>query len=351
MSNDSKPQPTGWVVVDFDAKFDQTFFGKDGWRYAHNACTIQPFDGLGDANVYRSGDEEVHPWPLPASVLDRLKEKHPGQDWSQVPVADAPAEKPGRWVIESLRPVTDRRYRDKADWHGTADRVSLAWKRLADVQGFMQRNYWSPLDYRVVNLDDLPSPAVAEPSEVEKLRAELEALRPYAPQPFDASLPTYTTLAKEHGEQQVEIDRLTRERDDARASVASVSKQLRREADEAIRERDEARAEAAANADTLQDWKRTAESALRQKDALDEELSRCKQAHSAAEDDVESLREQVSKLALSRALSRLDEFAKAALTGTLAQDTDGRLNTKETAEEAVRLAQATIRAIDGAGGA
>lgn len=60
---------------------------------------------------------------------------------------------------------------------------------------------------------------------------------------------------------------------------------------------------------------------------------------------------ELDRLRKSPLLSRLDEFAKAALTGILAQDTDGRLNTEETAEEAVKLAQATIRAIDGAGSA
>lgn len=116
--------------------------------------------------------------------------------------------------------------------------------------------------------------------------------------------------------------------------VAAVEK-LRAEVEKLTRERDEARAE----------------------------LSRCKQAHSAAEDDVESLREQFETMSrhadqqrlqiekLSKApLSRLDEFAKAALTGLLS-DPERNGDIEDFAAYAVEFAQATIRALDGAGGA
>lgn len=339
MSNDSKVQPTGWVVVDFE---DEGMDGlglpildaSDEWRRADDPdvspfCCVRQIEWSG---LPLEASDEVHPWPLPASVIARLKERHPTVDWSQVPVAeaDAPVEKLGRWVIESLRPVTDHRYRDKADWHGTADRVSLPWKRLADVQGFMQRNYWSPLDYRVVNLDDLPAPAVAEPSEVEKLRARVgwldmldteEGRRTFADEKlrveFEELRGALIECVKACGggaTERVSTEFLLQTPGEVRLCVAN----LRAEVEHRTRERDEARAE----------------------------LSRCKQAHSAAEDDVESLREQLGKARLSR----LDEFAKAALTGVLANPNNS-LTRAEVAMSSRDIAQATIRAIDGAGGA
>lgn len=199
------------------------------------------------------------------------------------------AEKPGRWVLQELPDEPDLPFRDQDGWQRSADVCLMPWSTKADVEAFMRSKGWTSDSFVPVNLDDLPAPAVAAPSEVEKLRSEVERL----------------TL-----------------------------------------ERDEARAEAAANADTLQDWKRTAESALRQKDALDEELSLCKQAHSAAEDAVESLRAQLGKATLSRR----DEFAKAALTGLLA-NSQRLMDAKDTAVDAVAYADATIRALDGAVGA
>lgn len=93
MSNDDKSQPVGWVVVRFDRPFDN-FYDDNAEYYSADTPSallhsLQPFKTAEDADVYRSVTEEVHPWPLPASVLARLKERHPTVDWSQVPVAVA----------------------------------------------------------------------------------------------------------------------------------------------------------------------------------------------------------------------------------------------------------------------
>lgn len=259
MTNNDKSQPTGWVVVDFDDGL-ATFRDSRTWQPWYGP--VIPFASRSDADSYKENLPlrklcEVHPWPLPASVLARLKAKYPGQDWSQVPVADAPVEKPGRWVMHERYETRDP-FRDQDGWRQCAADCDEPWATKDEVEGFIRSGGYDTRFYVPVNLDDLPSPAVAEPSEVERLRAEVE--------------------------------KLTRERDEARASFASI-----------CRHSDEQRLE-------------------------------------------------LDRLRKSPLLSRLDEFAKAALPGlcTHALTTHSGPTIALMASD---IAQATIRALDGAGGA
>lgn len=103
---------------------------------------------------------------------------------------------------------------------------------------------------------------------------------------------TVLALVEEVERLRADVEKLTRERDDARASLQSITKQLRKELDEA-------------------------------------------------------------RAALANArLSRLNEFAKAALTGMCATiNWDGPYDIATFSSAAAKVADATIRALDGAGGA
>lgn len=98
-SIDGTNKMIGWVIVDFSPNSNLVFHDGCWWMKPEevdsNFCPYD-LDSKGYANEkcltftidWDIPNLEVHPWPLPLEVLNRLKRANPDRDWSTVPVAE-----------------------------------------------------------------------------------------------------------------------------------------------------------------------------------------------------------------------------------------------------------------------
>lgn len=203
-----------------------------------------------------------------------------------------------RWIVVVQLPT------GQASWH--IHDSERGWFDHLEVRA----NQWDghSTEEKYARLSRLP--VRDERDEIERLRAEIQLLNTdRSIRDSEADGKRIAELMRVQAVKDAEVDRLKRERDEARATIQAYKDQtnsLLQKLSELTRERDEARAELAKGTVTM--------------------------------------------TATVDPKGRLDAFAKAALTGLLAGRAahEGR---SPMSREAAELAQATIRALDGAGGA